>query len=74
MMMGFADRLLFRPRLWRIAWRVRRSLSADIILLGAQRDEETPAGYLLTHLKDNYGLPKPEGWIVVNYIIARYGL
>lgn len=72
--MGFADRLLFRPRLWRIAWRVRRSLSADIILLGAQRDEETPAGYLLTYLKDNYGLPKPEGWIVVNYLIARYGL
>lgn len=74
MMMVPVTKLLFRPRLWRVARRVRHSLSVDTILRGAQRDEETPAGYLLTHLKDNYGLPKPEGWIVVNYIIARYGL
>ena len=43
------------------------------ILFNAQRDEETPFGYVLGYIRDMYGLPKTEGWDTAEEVCKYFG-
>lgn len=46
----------------------------DTIVRCAERENETPLGYLLTYLKDMYFLPKYYGWGVAEKILKHFNI
>lgn len=49
-------------------------LDSFIIKKGAIKDEETPLGYVLTYLKDNYSLTKIESYPIATKIVSHFNL
>lgn len=50
------------------------ALDRETIIKCAERDNETPLGYLLTYLKDMYFLPKYYGWGVAERILTHFNI
>lgn len=50
------------------------ALDKDTIIKCAERNDETPFGYLLSYLKDMYFLPKYYGWGVAEKIIKHFNI
>ena len=42
------------------------------ILEKARRDEERPMGFLLSYIRDNYNLPKTQGWEIAEKVLDYY--
>ena len=53
---------------------LKRKLTRDSILDGSERDEESPMGYLLTYIRDNYNLPKTDGWSIAEAVLEHFNL
>ena len=51
-----------------------KNLNGDDIINGAIRDDEKPIGYLLTYIKDEYNIPKKEGWNIAEAILKYFGI
>ena len=49
-------------------------LTPRIIIQGAIKGEEKPMGFLLTYIKDMYGLSKTQGWDIAESVLARYNI
>lgn len=49
-------------------------LDSDFIRSSAKKDNESPLGFLLTYLKDNYSLTKIEGYPIAEKIITHFNL
>lgn len=61
-------------RLEKIYAELEQTLTREQIIRGSRRDGEKPLGYLLTYLKDNYGLPKQAGFKVATDTLWRLGI
>lgn len=49
-------------------------LDTHTIVSNATKDKETPLGFLLTYLKDDYRLSKIEGYPIAEKIIKHFNL
>ena len=49
-------------------------LTPRMIIQGASRDNEKPMGYLLTYIRDMYGLPKTQGWDIAEAVLKHYNI
>lgn len=49
-------------------------LDSYIIKSGAVKDNETPFGFVLTYLKDNYSLTKIESYPIATKIVSHFNL
>lgn len=56
----------------KILYECVRKLDAEKIKERASQDGEKPLGYVLGFLRDNYRLPKPDGWNVAEAILAYF--
>ena len=50
------------------------ALDRETIIKCAERDEETPFGFLLSYLKDMYFLPKVCGYGVAERILEHFNI
>ena len=50
------------------------ALNRETIIRCAERDEETPFGFLLSYLKDMYFLPKVCGYGVAERILEHFNI
>ena len=50
------------------------ALDRETIIRCAERDEETPFGFLLSYLKDMYFLPKYYGYGVAERILKHFSI
>ena len=50
------------------------ALDRETIIKCAERDEETPFGFLLSYLKDMYFLPKYYGYGVAERILKHFNI
>ena len=50
------------------------ALNRETIIRCAERDEETPFGFLLSYLKDMYFLPKYYGYGVAERILKHFNI
>ena len=50
------------------------ALDRETIINSAERDEETPFGFLLSYLKDMYFLPKYYGYGVAERILKHFSI
>ena len=50
------------------------ALNRETIIKCAERDEETPLGFLLSYLKDMYFLPKYYGYGVAKRILKYFSI
>ena len=50
------------------------ALNRETIIRCAERDEETPFGFLLSYLKDMHFLPKVCGYGVVERILKHFNI
>ena len=51
-----------------------QNLSRNYIINMSIRDKEKPIGFLLTYIRDVYGLSKTEGWDIAIYILNHYNI
>jgi hypothetical protein len=49
-------------------------LDSHIIKSNAIKDNETPLGFVLTYLKDNYSLTKIESYPIATKIVSHFNL
>ena len=50
------------------------ALNRETVIRCAERDEETPFGFLLSYLKDMYFLPKVCGYGVAERILEHFNI
>lgn len=50
------------------------ALDRETIIRCAERDEESPLGFLLSYLKDMYFLPKYYGYVVAERILKHFNI
>lgn len=51
-----------------------RKLCAELILRRAVPVGDTPLGYVLELIRDEYGLAKTEGWETAEAVVRHFGL
>ena len=49
-------------------------MSKEDILRKAERDNEKPFGYIIEYIRDEYNIPKPDGWHIAERICKFYGI
>lgn len=50
---------------------LKARFTSDEILTRAKRDGETPMGFLMSYIKDEYGLPKQEAFPIAEQVLAK---
>lgn len=52
---------------------IKRVTRGRILEISA-KDNERPMGFLLTYIKDVYGLPKSKGWNIAERVLTHYNI
>ena len=47
-------------------------LSKETIIRCAKKNNEKPFGFVIDYIKDNYSLPKPNGWDIAEKVLEHF--